>query len=36
MYFDRFIEKVEHPLYGESILSIGLDGKIRLFNNESK
>ena len=36
MYFDRFIKKVEHPLYGESILSVSLDGKIRIFINENK
>ena len=36
MYFDRFIKKVDHPLYGESILSIGIDWKIKLFTNENK
>ena len=36
MYFDRFIKKVEHPLYGESILSVGIDWKIRIFINENK
>ena len=31
--FDRFIKKINHPLYGESILSIGIDWKIKLFVN---
>ena len=31
MYFDRFIKKVDHPIYGESILSVGTDWKIKLF-----
>jgi len=35
MYFDRFIKKVVHPLYGESILSIGIDWKIKLFVNRN-
>ena len=35
MHFDRFIKKVYHPLYGESILSIGTDWKIKLFVNRS-
>ena len=33
MYFDRFIKKIVHPIYGESILSIGTDWKIKLFVN---
>ena len=33
MYFDRFIKKVDHPIYGESIMSVGIDWKIRLFVN---
>ena len=33
MNFDRFIKKVDHPIYGESILSIGTDWKIKLFVN---
>lgn len=35
MHFDRFIKKVYHPLYGESLLSIGIDWKIKLFVNRS-
>ena len=35
MYFDRFIKKVEHPLYGESIMSVGIDWKITLFVNRN-
>lgn len=35
MHFDRFIKKVEHPLFGESILSIGIDYKIKLFINRN-
>lgn len=35
MYFDRFIKKVVHPLYGESILSVGTDWKIKLFVNRN-
>ena len=33
MYIDRFIKKIEHPLYGESILSVGIDWTIKLFIN---
>ena len=35
MYFDRFIKKIEHPIYGESFLSVGIDWKIKLFINRS-
>ena len=28
---DRFIKKVNHPKYGESLLTIGIDWKIKLF-----
>jgi hypothetical protein len=35
MYFDRFIRKVDHPIYGESILSVGIDWKIKLFVNRN-
>ena len=35
MHFDRFIKKVDHPIYGESILSIGTDWKIKLFVNRN-
>lgn len=35
MYFDRFIRKVNHPKYGESILSVGLDWKVKLFVNRN-
>ena len=31
MYFCRFIQKVDYPLYDESILSIGIDYKIKLY-----
>ena len=31
LYFDRFIKKVNHPKYGESLLTIGIDWKIKLF-----
>lgn len=35
MHFDRFIKKVEHPIYGEAILSVGIDWKIKLFINRN-
>ena len=35
MFFDRFIKKIEHPLFGESFLSIGIDWKIKLFINRN-
>ena len=35
MYFDRFIRKVDHPKYGESILSVGIDWKIKLYTNRN-
>ena len=35
MYFDRFIRKVYHPKYGESILSVGIDWKIKLYTNRN-
>ena len=35
MYYDRFIQKIVHPKYGESILSIGIDYKIKLFINKN-
>lgn len=31
LYIDRFIKKVNHPIYGESLLTIGNDWKIKLF-----
>jgi hypothetical protein len=34
-FFDRFIKKVDHPKYGESILSVGIDWKIKLFVNRN-
>ena len=34
-FFDRFIKKVDHPVYGESILSVGIDWKIKLFVNRN-
>jgi hypothetical protein len=35
MYFDIFIRKVDHPKYGESILSVGIDWKIKLYTNRN-
>ena len=35
MYYDKFIRKVFHPKYGESILSVGVDWKIKLFVNRN-
>ena len=35
MYYDKFIKKVYHPKYGESILSVGVDWKIKLFVNRN-
>ena len=35
MYFEKFIEKIVHPVYGESILSVGIDWKIKLYVNRS-
>ena len=35
MYFDRFIRKVDHPKYGESILSVGIDWKVKLYTNRN-
>ena len=35
MYFERFIRKVDHPIYGESILCVGIDWKIKLFVNRN-
>ena len=31
LYFDRFIKKVNHPTYGESLITVGIDWKIKLF-----
>lgn len=31
MGFDKFMRKIVHPVYGESILSCGVDWKIKLF-----
>ena len=31
LYFDRFIKKVNHPIYGESLITVGIDWKIKLF-----
>jgi hypothetical protein len=33
MNYERFIKKVWHPLYGESILSVGTDWAIKLYVN---
>ena len=35
MYFERFIKKVNHPKYGESLLSVGIDWTIKLFVNRN-
>ena len=35
MHFEKFIKKVEHPKYGESILTVGIDFKIKLFINRN-
>ena len=35
MYYDRFIRKVDHPKYGESILSVGMDWKVKLYTNRN-
>ena len=35
MFFDRFFKKIDHPLYGESILTVGIDWKIKLFVNRN-
>ena len=31
LYYDRFIKKVNHPIYGESLITVGIDWKIKLF-----
>ena len=35
MYYDRFIRKVDHPKYGESILRVGIDWKVKLYTNRN-
>ena len=35
MYYDRFLRKVDHPKYGESILSVGIDWKVKLYTNRN-
>lgn len=35
MQFDRFIQKVNHPIHGESILTVGIDWNIKLFANRN-
>lgn len=35
MNFERFIKKVEHPKYGECLLSVGIDWTIKLFVNRN-
>ena len=35
MSYEKFIKKIDHPKYGESILSIGIDWKIKLFVNRN-
>ena len=32
---NRFIRKVDHPVYGESILSVGIDWKVKLYTNRN-
>ena len=32
---ERFIKKVKHPLYGEALISVGNDYKIKLFINKN-
>ena len=32
---ERFIRKVKHPLYGEALISVGNDYKIKLFINKN-
>lgn len=34
-YFEKYFLKVDHPLYGESILTLGIDYKIKLFVNRN-
>ena len=36
MKYERFIKKVEHPVYGESIISIGIEFKLKLYINEKE
>jgi hypothetical protein len=33
MFHDKYIKKIIHPIYGESILSVGIDWKLRLYVN---
>ena len=33
--YERFIKKVKHPLYGEALISVGNDYKIKLFINKN-
>ena len=35
MFYDKFIKKVNHPVYGESLLSIGVDWRIKLWVNRN-
>ena len=35
MYYDRFIKKVDHPRFGESVLSVGIDWKVKLYTNRN-
>lgn len=35
MNFERFIKKVVHPKYGESLLSVGIDWTVKLFVNRN-
>jgi hypothetical protein len=33
MHFEKFIEKVNHPKYGECLLSLGIDWTVKLYVN---
>ena len=35
MNFERYIKKIVHPKYGESILSVGIDWTVKLFVNRN-
>ena len=35
MEFDKFIKKVRHPKYGECLLTIGIDWKLKLYVNRT-
>ena len=35
MDFDKYIKKVRHPKYGECLLTIGIDWKLKLYVNRT-